>query len=56
MIDRLLEATSERNWSSVLELFYDHWIKQSVECFAVKENNPWETQFDEKKIGKPTHL
>jgi hypothetical protein len=51
MIDRLLEATAERNWADVLNLLHDHWIRQSIECFAVKETNPWETQFDERKIS-----
>ncbi|KAI6183002.1 hypothetical protein M3Y97_00440900 [Aphelenchoides bicaudatus] len=51
MIDLLLEATNKSNWPSVKKLLYDHWVEQSAECFAVKEKNPWETQFDDKKIN-----
>jgi hypothetical protein len=52
MIDRLLEATENKNWSLATRLLTEHWITNSADCFEVKERAPWETQFDEKKIGE----
>lgn len=52
MIDNLLKATGDRNWSLVSQILYEHWVTQSVECFDVKDKDPWETLFDEKKISE----
>jgi hypothetical protein len=51
MIDRLLKATNEADWTLASKLLFDHWVVNATECFNVKEREPWETQFDEKRIG-----
>ncbi|KAI6219878.1 E3 ubiquitin-protein ligase [Aphelenchoides besseyi] len=51
MIDQLIKATNNNDWELAAKLLYDHWLLKSVECFAVREKDPWETQFDEKKIN-----
>lgn len=51
MIDRLLKATQECNWSLASQLLSETWINNSIECFNVKETEPWDSQFDETKIN-----
>ncbi|KAI6207263.1 E3 ubiquitin-protein ligase [Aphelenchoides fujianensis] len=38
------------------KLLYDHWLLKAVECFAVREKDPWETEFDEKRINDSLFL
>jgi hypothetical protein len=50
--ESLINAANIGDWASVSTILYDHWTVNAAECFNVKEKDPWETQFDEKKIGK----
>lgn len=52
MIDRLLEATQKRDWSLASQLLSEQWVNSAVDCFNVKEKDPWDSQFDEKKISE----
>lgn len=52
MIDKLLKATREEDWSTASALLYQHWSKVCPSIYSISNHTPWDSKVDQKKICK----
>lgn len=52
MLKELLKATQDEEWKLASNLLYEQWAKKCCSAFTLKDDQPWESNFDEEKLCK----